>query len=105
MVPGSSIAINGQPAPEAKLFTNQEKTVLLACPPGNLVYRIYRKEKNVVALRRPTIMVTGDKCRPMDGAVEQPVSGHVYEESEKGITFTDKEGRKVSVSLPKGTLR
>ena len=105
LVPGTSIEINGQPSAEAKLFTNPEKTVLLACPPGDYVYRIYRKDKKVVALRRPTVMVMGEKCRPMEGAVEQPITGHLYAETPAGVSFNDHAGRKIAVTLPAGTLR
>lgn len=99
------VLIDGKAEPEARVFSNAEKTQILVCAPGDYVYKVDRKAKKVLALRRPAVMVKPDKCRPMEGAKEQPIEGHRYAETGNGFSFNDLAGHKVGVELPAGSLR
>jgi hypothetical protein len=105
LVKSCSVRTDDKACQEAKVFVNQEKTILLACLPGDYVYKIYRKEKRVSAVRRPSVLVMGDKCRPIDGAAELPIEGHRLVEKPPALSFNDLGGRKVVLSLPPGAVR
>jgi len=101
----AAVSLDAKAAPEAKVFANAERTVFLVCPPGEYVYKVHRKERRVLALRRPSVLVKPDRCRPMEGAAEQHLEGHLFAETKAGFSFNDLAGRKVSVEFPPGTLR
>lgn len=99
------VLVDGKAAGEGRVFANAEKTRFLVCIPGDYVYKVDREGRKVSALRRSSVMVKPDKCRPVEGAREQPIEGHLYVETKAGFSFNDLAGHKVSVELPPGTLR
>lgn len=105
IVGGSSIRIEGKPSADAKIYANTEKTVIVACVPGEYVYKVYRKEKRVSALKRSTVLVTRLQCRPVEGAVEHPMAGHQFAEIASTVSFNDLAGDKIVLAFPGGTLR
>ena len=99
----SVVQVDGQDQNDAKLFANSEKKVYIVCLPGEgNLYQVVRKEKKVVAVKRSSVLVKPEKCRPMEGAIEQPIEGHLYEETGTGFSFNSLGGKKVSVTLPQG---
>lgn len=104
-LPKAKVGIDGKPLPEGQVFADAGKTQFLVCIQSDFVYKVDRKAKQVVALRRSAVMVKQDRCRPMEGAKEQPITGHLYEETKGGFSFNELGGRKVSVEFPPGTLR
>ncbi len=104
-VPSCRMTLDGKACKEARVFSNPEKTVFVACPTGDFVYKVDRKGKKVFALRRPLALIMGDKCRLVEGAHEQPVEGARYREDKAGFAFNDLSGRKLAVALPEGAMR
>ncbi len=104
IVKPSVVQIDGQDQNDAKLFSNPEKKVYFVCLQGDAnLYEVDRKEKKVVALKRSSVMVKAEKCRPIEGAVEQPIEGHLYKDTDTGFTFNALSGKKITVALPAGT--
>jgi hypothetical protein len=99
------MTLDGEVCKEARVFSNAEKTVFVACPAGGFVYRIDRKAKKVFALRRPLALNMGDRCRLVEGAPEQPVDGARFRDEKSGFAFNDLAGRKVAVRMPEGAMR
>lgn len=97
------IQVDGQDQNEAKLFSNAEKKLFYVCIQGDSnVYEVDRQEKRVRALGRSSVLVKPDKCRPMEGAKEQPMEGHLYQETATGFAFNALSGKKIDVALPQG---
>ena len=57
-------------------------------------------KKKVVAVKRSSVLVKPDKCRPIEGAVEQPIEGHLYQETATGFSFNALTEKKITVALP-----
>ena len=103
VVKPSIVQVDGQDQNDAKLFTNPEKKIYYVCIAGDSnLYEVNRTEKKVVAVKRSSVLVKPEKCRPMEGAVEQPIEGHLYQETATGFTFNALSGKKIAVALPAG---
>lgn len=101
VVKPSVVQVDGQDQNDAKLFTNPEKKIYYVCIQGDSnLYEVDRNEKKVVAVKRSSVLVKPDKCRPIEGAVEQPIEGHLYQETSTGFSFNALSGKKISVALP-----
>jgi hypothetical protein len=104
IVKPSVVQVDGRDQNDAKLFTNAEKKVYIVCLQGDAnLYQVDRKDKKVCALKRSSVMVKADKCRPIDGAAEQPIEGHLYKDTDTGFSFNSLDGKKISVALPAGS--
>jgi hypothetical protein len=104
VVKPSVVQIDGQDQNDAKLFTNPEKKIYYVCIQGDSnLYEVDRNQKKVVAVKRSSVLVKPDKCRPIEGAVEQPIEGHLYQDTGTGFSFNSLTGKKVNVALPAGT--
>ncbi len=104
IVKPSVVQIDGQDQNDARLFTNPEKKVYYVCIQGDAnLYEVDRKEKKVSAVKRSSVLVKAEKCRPIEGAVQQPIEGHLYKDTDNGFTFNALTGKKITVVLPSGT--
>lgn len=101
----AKVLLDGKVAEEGRVFTDAARSRFFVCVPGDYVYQVLRRERKVVALRRSSVMVKQERCRPLEGAPEQPIEGHLFAETQTGFSFNDLAGRKVAVALPPGTLR
>lgn len=102
VVGGSTVKMDGQEIADARAYADTDRTFYYVTVPGDKnVYRVNRKGKTVSALRRSSVLVKADKCRPIEGAEELPISGHLYQESAQGFSFNTLGGKTVSVSLPR----
>jgi hypothetical protein len=103
IVKPSIIQVDGQDQNEAKLFTNAEKKVFYVCIQGDAnLYEVDRQGKKVCALKRSSVMVMPEKCRPIDGAAVRPIEGHLYKDTDTGFNFNALSGKKITVNLPAG---
>ncbi|HEY3490225.1 MAG TPA: hypothetical protein VGK27_08915 [Candidatus Deferrimicrobiaceae bacterium] len=104
VVKPSVVQVDGQDQADAKLFTNPEKKIYYVCIQGDSnLYEVDRKDKKVVAVKRSSVLVKPEKCRPIEGAVEQPIEGHLYKDTATGFTFNALTGKKITVAIPQGT--
>lgn len=98
------VQVDGQDQNEAKIFADSEKKVYYVCIQGDSnVYEVDRKEKKVCALKRSSVLVKPEKCRPIEGVKEQPIEGHLYQDTDTGFAFNALTGKKVTVALPQGS--
>lgn len=90
---------------EARLYASDGATSYIVIVPGEpFIYRVSRSEKKVFALKRSTVMVKPDQCRPMEGGKQEPLMDPVLVDSPAGISFKTNAGKNISVTLP-GALR